>query len=127
MKRRSLSTRERARIFQLHDGVCHLCLGKIDGTREKWEVSHELPIELGGADDDSNMKPAHYKCHRVHTATVDVPTIAKAKRREAVYTGAKAPSKRPIASRGFPKSDRRKPASSPLLKPLPPRRLGNDT
>lgn len=92
--RRSLSTRDRARIFAKHDGQCHLCGGKIT-VGERWEVSHDTPLELGGADDDSNMAPAHYKCHRAITAEVDIPRIAKAKRREAIHTGAKRTS-RPI-------------------------------
>lgn len=87
-ERRHISTRERARLFALHEGQCHLCGGKIDGTRERWEISHDIPLELGGPDDDENRKPAHYKCHRHHTATVDAPAIAKAKRREAIHTGA---------------------------------------
>ncbi|MGI9297057.1 MAG: HNH endonuclease signature motif containing protein [Gammaproteobacteria bacterium] len=96
MPRKSLSTRERLRLFTLHKGICHICEGRIDGAREAWEISHELPLELGGADDDENRKPAHYKCHRALTAEQDIPRIAKAKRREARHLGAKAPSSRPI-------------------------------
>lgn len=96
MTRRHLSTRERLRLFNLHRGICHFCDGKIDGTREAWEVSHDTPLELGGADDDENMKPAHKKCHRAHTAEVDMPNIARAKRREAKHLGAKAKPCRPV-------------------------------
>ncbi|MBY9045422.1 HNH endonuclease, partial [Pseudomonas fluorescens] len=54
-----------------------------------WDVSHELPLELGGADDDTNRRSAHRKCHRTHTATVDMPAIARAKRIHAGHHGAR--------------------------------------
>ena len=91
MTRKSISTRERLRLFNLHGGICHLCGGKIDGAREAWDINHEIPLELGGADDDENRKPAHRKCHQDHTAKTDIPNIARAKRREAKHFGAKAP------------------------------------
>lgn len=94
--RRSISTKERLRLFALHGGLCHLCCGRINAKREAWEVSHDIPLELGGADDDENRKLAHAKCHRVQTSTVDIPRIAKAKRREARNLGAKAKSSRPM-------------------------------
>lgn len=96
MKRKSLSTRDRVRIFTIHGGICHMCGVKIDGTRDRWEVSHDIPLELGGADDDQNRKPAHYKCHRAHTAGVDLPVIAKAKRTHAKHIGAFKRSGRPM-------------------------------
>lgn len=88
-KRRSLSTRERLRLFQLHGGVCHFCNGKINGAIERWEISHEIALELGGNDDDENRKPAHYKCHRAWTAKHDIPAIAKSNRIRAKNVGAK--------------------------------------
>ncbi|MCO5092630.1 HNH endonuclease signature motif containing protein [Bosea sp. (in: a-proteobacteria)] len=82
-----LSTRDRLRIFTLHGGVCHFCGGRIQ-VGEAWDVSHDRPLALLGEDDDDNRKPAHRKCHRRHTAEVDQPAIAKAKRREARHLGA---------------------------------------
>ena len=96
MTRRSLSTRERLRLFTLHAGVCHLCGDKIDGTREAWEISHDLPLALGGADDDDNRKPAHAKCHRRRTSERDIPAIAKSGRQRARHVGAKPRSSRPL-------------------------------
>jgi hypothetical protein len=96
-KRKHVSTRERMRLFMLHKGVCHFCKMPIDGTREAWDISHEIPLELGGADDDLNRKPAHReKCHRPHTAAVDAPAIAKSRRIRAKHIGAKGPSRHPI-------------------------------
>lgn len=88
MKRARLSTSARVRVFEAAGGVCHLCGGKIH-IGEGWDVSHEIPLALGGLDAAKNMLPAHRKCHRRHTADVDIPDIAKAKRREAKYIGAK--------------------------------------
>ena len=95
MTRRRISTRERVDIFHRNDGRCHLCGGRIDAG-QAWEVSHDTPLELGGADEGDNLKPAHAKCHRLHTASIDLPQIAKAKRREAAFRGAKAPSRNPL-------------------------------
>lgn len=86
--RRSLSAKERLRLFTLHGGICHLCAGRIDGSREAWEVEHVLALALGGADDDANRKPAHVKCHRPKTAD-DIGKIAKADRIKAKHTGAR--------------------------------------
>lgn len=88
--RRSISTKDRVRLFAMHGGVCHMCGGRIT-VGEAWEVSHDTPLAMGGADDDANRKLAHKKCHRDHTSGVDIPQIAKAKRREAAHLGAKKP------------------------------------
>jgi len=85
--RTRLSTRDRLRIFEAHHGRCHLCELKIQ-VGEAWEVSHPIPIQLGGADDDGNRAPAHKKCHAQQTALKDLPAIAKAKRRRAQHVGA---------------------------------------
>jgi 5-methylcytosine-specific restriction protein A len=98
--RKTISGKERLRLFVLHGGTCHFCKGKINAEREAWEVSHEIPLELGGADDDANRLPAHKKCHRDHTSAVDAPNIAKAKRRELKNLGIK-PRKYQWPSRPF--------------------------
>lgn len=86
--RRRISTRERVDIFGRNNGICHLCSMKIDAGQE-WDVSHDTPLEMGGADEGDNLKPAHRRCHRHHTATVDVPVIRKTQRKEARHLGAK--------------------------------------
>jgi 5-methylcytosine-specific restriction protein A len=99
-RRRTISATKRAATFERHGGVCHICEGKIDAG-QRWEVSHPTPLELGGADDESNWQPAHYKCHRDLTAKVDVPIIRKAQRRERKHIGAK-PRKWNWPKRPFP-------------------------
>jgi 5-methylcytosine-specific restriction enzyme A len=108
--RRRVSTKARIALFAREGGTCHLC-GGIVQAGEAWDLSHEIPLALGGADDQSNWRVAHRKCHRVETSTKDVPAIAKAKRREAAHIGAKAPSAKPIQSAGF--------------RPAPPQRKAN--
>lgn len=86
-RRKRLSTTERLALLERENFRCHLCHGQIQ-PGQAWDVSHEVPLELGGADDDDNRRAAHRKCHRTHTATVDQPKIAKAKRNYAKHRGA---------------------------------------
>lgn len=95
MTRRSLSTRERVRLFTLYGGVCHICGGRIDGAREAWDVEHILPVALGGEETDENRKPAHVKCHKGKTAD-DIGRIRKADRAQARHIGAKARTRCPL-------------------------------
>jgi 5-methylcytosine-specific restriction protein A len=120
MTRRSLSTRDRARIFADHGGVCCLCGGKIDGTKERWIAEHIRPLGLLGEDGGDNLKPAHEACARSKTygKEGDLATIAKAKRKSNYNIGAK------LRGKGFPPAKRDGRASRPLSKQLPPRRMG---
>lgn len=88
LKRARLSTTQRFALLQREKYRCHLFNGLIY-VGQAWDVSHEIPLELGGADDDSNRRAAHRKCHRAHTAAVDMPAIAKAKRIQAGHHGAR--------------------------------------
>lgn len=89
--RRRLSQRDRVAMFYAANGMCCLCGGKISAG-QAWELHHVIELEMGGADDASNLAPAHDKCHRAHTSTYSVPAIAKAKRREARHLGVKRQS-----------------------------------
>lgn len=83
-RRKRLTTQQRFELLQRENHSCHLCNGTIQ-IGQDWDVSHEIPLELGGADDDTNRRAAHRKCHRAHTATVDIPAIARAKRVRAKH------------------------------------------
>lgn len=99
--RKHRSFKERTRLFVLHGGMCHLCGGKIEAATQAWDISHDIPLELGGADDDANAKLAHRKCHRAHTAKVDIPAIAKSKRVRAKNMGIRLKPKHRWPSRPF--------------------------
>jgi HNH endonuclease. len=114
MTRRRLSRTTRLSIFMAADGICHMCGGRIQAG-QAWDVSHVIPLALGGADDETNWRPAHRKCHRDHTAQTDIPAIARAKRREAKHLGAHAPAQR-IKSRGFDRAEPQRRATRPIEK-----------
>lgn len=94
MKRIKITVKRRADIFLARGGTCHLCNMKVV-PGEDWDVSHDIPLEAGGKDDETNWFVAHRKCHRVHTSTVDMPLIAKVKRVHQRHIGAKQ-SKSPL-------------------------------
>lgn len=94
MKRKPRPAKERARLFELHGGLCHICGGKIN-VGEAWELEHVIPFEFAQDDTDENVKPAHVACHKVKTAD-DVKDIAKARRRREKHFGFRPPSKSPM-------------------------------
>lgn len=87
-QRQRLSTTARFQLLQREKFRCHLCRGLIH-VGQGWDISHEIPLGLHGADDDANRRAAHRKCHRDHTAAVDIPAIARAKRIRAAHHGAR--------------------------------------
>lgn len=90
-RRRSFSTKDRARLFTLRGGKCYLCGHKIDNTSEAYEIEHEIPWEISRDDSDDNLQLAHKSCHKDKTA-VDRKVIAHVHRVEAKFTGAKRPA-----------------------------------
>jgi 5-methylcytosine-specific restriction enzyme A len=87
-RRKTWTAKRKLAVFEAHGGVCHLCGGKIDGTREAWDLEHLIPLALDGADDETNTAPAHTACHKAKTAE-DAGRIAKANRVRAKHNGAK--------------------------------------
>lgn len=57
----------RLRIFLTHNSICHLCETKIQ-VGQKWDASHLKSIWDGGENRETNLAPAHRKCHRDHTS-----------------------------------------------------------
>ena len=115
MTRRRLTGKARLAFLKGHQSRCHICDGEIQ-PGQAWELDHVIPLKLGGEDDPANWRPAHKKCHADKTKE-DLSRIAKAKRVEIAYKGAKAPARQTIKSRGFDKKPR-------IPKPLPSRRGG---
>jgi len=104
MARKNFSRKERVRLFELHSGKCHICDQKVQ-VGEAWELEHIVPWELTRDDSDENVKPAHFKCHKVKTAD-DVAAIRKADRVKAKHIGAWPEPRAKIKSRGFGNSRR---------------------
>lgn len=85
MTRRSLTKLQRVRVFDESGGICHLCKAKIH-VGERWDVEHVKPLSMGGADDETNMAPAHVGCHAEKTKAEAGPR-AKADRIRARHLG----------------------------------------
>lgn len=83
--RKTKSRKLRAELFQQHNGICHICQGKILG-HERWEIEHIIPLSLGGEDGGDNLAPAHQSCHRGKTKE-DIRRLSKAKRQRAFHLG----------------------------------------
>jgi len=76
---------------------------------------------MGGSTEITNAQVLCRACHTEKTK-VDVPQIAKAKRREAAHVGAKR-AKAPIRSRGFEPVERHRAIKKDELPTLPRRNL----
>jgi 5-methylcytosine-specific restriction endonuclease McrA len=87
--RRKISPMQRLKVFEAASGRCHLCEQRIQ-VGDKWDVEHVRPLALGGADDQSNMRPAHKDCHKTKTKA-DAASWSKAKRVKAKHLGIKKP------------------------------------
>lgn len=90
MKRRRLPLLQRVKLFDAHGGRCHVCELRIQVGQE-WHVDHIVPLADGGADDESNMAPAHKKrCHPAKTAQ-EATDRAKVVRIRARFLGITGP------------------------------------
>ena len=88
--RRKISPLQRLKVFEAAGGRCHLCEQRIQ-VGDKRDVEHVRPLALGGADDATNMRPAHKDCHATKTKA-DAASWSKAKRMKAKLHGIKKPS-----------------------------------
>ncbi|NGO50474.1 HNH endonuclease [Mesorhizobium camelthorni] len=86
MARKRFSRKDRERILDANHGRCHLCSRPI-AIGQAWEVEHVIAWALTCDDSDSNLRPAHVKCHRVKTHRHDRPAINKAERIHAKHRG----------------------------------------
>lgn len=66
--------------------ACHICSGVIWPAKDQWEVEHVMRRVLCGDDSESNLKPAHVKCHRTKTIQ-DIRENAKGKRQSDNHYG----------------------------------------
>lgn len=62
MTRNHLTRRQKEEILHRHDNRCINC-----GSTEELEFHHVVPLEIGGADEVSNIVPLCYSCHKAVT------------------------------------------------------------
>lgn len=91
-RRCEFPARIKAAAFHRAKGACEGCRAKL--SVGKFHFDHNNPDGLTGEPTLSNCVVLCVPCHREKTTKIDIPTIAKAKRREAKFIGAKAPSRR---------------------------------
>lgn len=77
------------------------CAGRCEGCGAKlfpghFQFDHVIADGLGGEPTVENCRVLCSACHGEKTARVDVPAIAKAKRRQAAHIGACTPGRRPM-------------------------------
>lgn len=70
-----IPARVRLRVFEAHNGRCHISLRKI-WPGEAWECDHIQPLCNGGENRETNLAPA-LKLHHKAKTKIDVATKAK--------------------------------------------------
>jgi len=73
--RRNMTKARRTRIFLAANGMCCLCHVQIRAG-ESWFIEHPEALNLGGSDNDADLRPAHTKCKPAKDAA-DKKLIAK--------------------------------------------------
>jgi 5-methylcytosine-specific restriction endonuclease McrA len=97
----------KARIHARRKGLCAWCGLPVEMIGPGVVYDHHIPLTLGGADEDDNIRPLHTRpCDKIKTA-FDAKVIAKVRRLRANREG-KAKSGQSMKSRPFPKDLRRK-------------------
>ncbi|MEZ2132731.1 MULTISPECIES: HNH endonuclease [unclassified Sinorhizobium] len=113
------SGKVRDRIMKRDNRCCHLCSREIQ-PGEKWDLDHVVALINGGENRETNLKPAHRKCHTEKTA-LDVAEKSRVAAVRKKHLGIKPVPSKPIRSAGFPPTEK---SIKRQAKPsLPPRRL----
>ena len=90
--------RVRLRVFQAHDGICHIAKRKIR-PGEPWDAEHVIAIINGGENRESNLAPALREKHPEKTAR-DIAEKSKTYRKRKSNLGIKK-RRRTIPGRRF--------------------------
>ena len=102
--RREFPAKVKLAAFERAKGHCEGCGLKIVGRPE---YDHDKPDGLGGEPTLENCKVLCGKCHRIKTHEHDRPIMQKADNQKKSAAGITRPRKK-IASRPFPRSDRKR-------------------
>lgn len=81
--------RVRLRIWERHDGRCHISKVKIQAGQQ-WECEHVIALSHGGEHRESNLAPALKDPHKIKTKS-DVKIKAKIDRIRKREAGIKKP------------------------------------
>lgn len=87
----AIPKRVRLRVFERHDGICHLSGRKIM-PGDAWDLDHITALINGGEHRESNLAPALRDKHREKTAA-DVAEKARTARIRAKHLGIKPKSR----------------------------------
>lgn len=110
--------RVRLRIFNKHEGICHISKRKI-AAGERWQLDHILALIDGGKNVESNFAPALTDPHKDKTAA-EVKRKAKIDAQAKFNLGIKSDKPKMQGPVFNPATPQRR-ASRPLNKQLPPR------
>lgn len=114
--------RVRTRVFDAHDGICHITGAKIDPVRDQWDLEHKVALILGGEHREGNLAPALREPHKKKTAA-EMKVKAKIAAVRKKHIGVTQP-KGEIKSPGFAKVEKpRHGIDKSALPPLPRRPL----
>lgn len=105
--------RVRLRVFERHNGTCHISGRKIM-PGEPWDCEHVVALINGGEHRESNLAPALRDKHREKTAD-DVRQKSVTADKRMMNLGIK-PKRRHIQSRGFDRAPLQHSASRPLIR-----------
>lgn len=79
-KRKAMTPARKRRIWEAHMRLCMQCGQPVAERGPTVIYDHEIPLDLGGSDDDGNIGPIHANpCNKVKTAA-DMKAIAKMRR-----------------------------------------------
>lgn len=91
--------RVKLRIWERCGGKCALT-GKKLRPGDEYDFDHIVPLALGGAHRETNLRVVSREAHR-EKSKAEVSAKAKADRTRAKFLGIYPKSKRPLKSRGF--------------------------
>lgn len=107
--------RVRLRLFEASGGRCASCGRKL-GPGDKWQADHIIALVNGGEHSEANLQVLCDWCHKGKSRE-DVAIKSKGARIRANHVLPRQPSQ--IKSRGFPKREPQRTASSPIRKWTP--------
>lgn len=99
--RRAMTDARKRSIWEARGGRCGVCGEPVEQFGRGVVYDHIIPLWIKGSDANKDIWPIHKDpCDNAKTPQ-DLKRIAKTKRQRAKHLGERAPSKRPIKSRGF--------------------------